>query len=157
MKIEKSKQEIIKIDVKTKNKLNELYKSSALTFTGVSAEDKNLNKIIDWLKERTEIANPISIHIIKRQVMNEKYKLTGRVAYPKDRTLISIKLEDIYDVNAIAISRFDVFGRWFSDIVDNNARSQKQQLREEKECSKEELSKFYYKDKNFREEEEEFE
>lgn len=89
--------------------------------------------------------------------MNEKYKLTGRVAYPKDITLISIKLEDIDNVNAIAIPRFNVFGRWFSDIVDGNARSQKRQLKEQKEYSKEELSKFYYEDKNFREKEEEFE
>lgn len=115
------KQEIIRINVTTKDKLNELYKSSALTFIGVSEEEESLNQMVDWIKEKTEISNPISIHIIKGQVMNQNYKLTGDNAYPKDLNLISIKLEDIKDVNAIVIPRFEVGGRWFDDIVHNNA------------------------------------
>ncbi len=120
-KIEKDNQEFMKINVTTKDKLDELYKSSALTFTGVSEETESLNQMIDWIKEKSEISNPISIHIIKGEVMNDNYGLTGTNAYPKDLTLISIKLEDIKNVNAIVIPRFEVGGRWFDDIVNNNA------------------------------------
>lgn len=121
IKIERNKQEITKINVTTKGQLDELYKSSALTFTGVSSEEESLNQIIGWIKEKSEVANPISIHIISGQIMNDNYGLTGNNTYPKDLTLISIKLEDIKNVNAIVIPRFEVGGRWFDDIVNNNA------------------------------------
>ena len=54
--------------------------------------------------------------------MNQNYRLTGANAYNDNLTLISIKTEDIKEVNKIAIPRFEIDGRWFDDIVDNNAR-----------------------------------
>lgn len=54
--------------------------------------------------------------------MNDNYNLTGSNAYPNNLTLISIKTDDIKNLNAIIIPRFEVGGRWFDDIVDNNAR-----------------------------------
>ena len=111
-----------KEEVTTKEKLNELYKSSALTFTGIIADDKNLNEIIEWIKKYSEISQPLPIYIIKGKVMNQNYRLTGVNAYNDNLTLISIKTEDIKEVNKIAISRLEVGGRWFDDIVDNNAR-----------------------------------
>lgn len=111
-----------KEEVTTKEKLNELYKSSALTFTGIIADDENLNKIIEWIKKYSEISQPLPIYIIKGKVMNQNYRLTGANAYNDNLTLISIKTEDIKEVNKIAIPRFEIDGRWFDDIVDNNAR-----------------------------------
>lgn len=115
-----------KNEVTTKEKLDELYASSALTFTGVTDDQESLNDIVDWIKEKSEVSDPLPIHIIKGQVMNDNYGLTGENAYSKDLTLISIKLEDIKNVNAIAIPRFEVGGRWFDDIVDNNAMREKE-------------------------------
>ena len=108
--------------VTTKEQLEELYKSSALTFTGIIADDENLNKIIEWIKKYSEISQPLPIYIIKGKVMNQNYRLTGANAYNDNLTLISIKTEDIKEVNKIAIPRFEIDGRWFDDIVDNNAR-----------------------------------
>ena len=58
--------------------------------------------------------------------MNNAYGLTGENAYKDELTILSIKLEDIENVGAIIIPRFDIGGRWFDDIVDNNARHQKE-------------------------------
>ena len=51
--------------------------------------------------------------------MNEQYGLSGSNAYPEDCTIVSVT-----DINqmAITIPRFEVGGRWFDDIVDNNTR-----------------------------------
>ncbi len=131
IKIEQDKQEIIKIEVKSREQLDELYECSALTFVGVSAEQGSLNSMIDWIKEYSEISNPLPIHIISGQVMNNNYNLTGSNAYPNDLTLISIKTDDIKNLNAIIIPRFEVGGRWFDDIVDNNARREEIQKDDE--------------------------
>lgn len=114
-----------KINVTTKDKLDELYESSALTFTGISTDDESINQMMDWLKEKSEISNPLPVHIIKGQTMNENYGLTGNNAYPNDLNLISIKLEDIKNIGAITMARFEVEGRWFDDIVNNNAMREK--------------------------------
>lgn len=114
-----------KIEVTTKEKLDELYNSSALTFTGVSAEEESIKDLIDWLKEHSEISDPLPVHIISGQTMNDNYGLTGTNAYKDDLTLISIKLENIKNVNAIIMPRFEVGGRWFDDIVNNNAMREK--------------------------------
>ena len=58
--------------------------------------------------------------------MNNAYGLTGTNAYKDELTILSIKLEDIENVGAITLPRFDIGGRWFDDIVDNNARHQKE-------------------------------
>jgi hypothetical protein len=51
--------------------------------------------------------------------MNTYYGLKGSNAYPNDLTIVSVT-----DINQIKIAwaRFGVGGRWFDDIVDNNAR-----------------------------------
>lgn len=118
-----------KIEVTTKDKLDELYSSSALTFIGVSAEEESINGLIDWLKEHSEISEPLPVHIISGKIMNDNYGLTGTNAYKEDLTLISIKLENIKNVNAIAIPRLGVGGRWFDDIVDNNAMKEKEEIK----------------------------
>lgn len=58
--------------------------------------------------------------------MNREYGLTEDNAYPSDVNIISIKLEDIKDVNKVVIPRFSIGARWFSDIVDNNRTRQNQ-------------------------------
>ena len=123
------KQEIVKIEVTTKEKLNELYNSSALTFIGVSEEEKSLSDMVKWLKEKSEISNPLPVHIIKGKVMNENCKLTGSNAYRNDLTLIAIKTENIKNIGAMAIARFEVDGKWFDDVVDNNLDREKSKVK----------------------------
>jgi len=122
-------QKIVRNEVTTKEQLDELYKCSALTFEGVWTDNKSIKWIIDWIKKYSEVSNPLPIHIITGQVMNKEYHLTGKNKYPNEYTILSIKLNDIKNVPSIALKRFDVRGRWFDDIVDNNKRREEEKTK----------------------------
>ena len=111
------------INVVTKEQLDALYNQSALTWEGLSADEENLGAVRDWLEEHGAIVyvEP-DFNIITGKFMNEQYGLSGDNAYPEDLTIVSVT-----DINqaAITLSRFEVGGRWFDDIVDNNARREK--------------------------------
>ena len=109
-----------KINVFTKEQLDELYDQSALTWEGLSADEGNLNAVENWLKKNKAIleGEEPTFHIISGELMNTTYGLTNDNAYSKDLTLISVT-----NINqmAICLPRFEVGGRWFDDIVLNNA------------------------------------
>ena len=108
------------INVTTKEQLDNLYNQSALTWEGMDTSEENLNAIKEWLNEHKAILETEpTFHIITGDFMNIQYGLSGNNAYPDDCTLVSVT--DI-DQMAITIPRFQVGGRWFDDIVDNNAR-----------------------------------
>ncbi len=117
---------INKIEVKTKDELDELYNGSAFTLEGFDTSKENIQKLIEWFNNYGGIREPLSIFITKGSVMNKEYGLTDRNAYPDDLNIASIKLEDIKEVSRVAIPRFAIGTRWFSDIVDNNKVSQNQ-------------------------------
>lgn len=105
-------------NVTTKKQLDKLYNHSALTIEGLTED--SIPDMITWLEENTVFTtdNPI-VYVTKGEVMNTEYALVGNKAYADDLTIISIF--DI-DLMRIALKRFSVGGRWFDDIVDNNAR-----------------------------------
>ena len=108
------------INVSTKEQLNALYNQSALTWEGLTSDEENLNAVKEWLNVHGAIleGKEPTFHIITGDLMNVIYELTGSNAYAEDLTIVSVT-----DINqmAIIIPRFEVGGRWFDDIVDNNA------------------------------------
>ena len=114
-----------KITVNTKAQLDELEKGSALTFIGCINTDENIQLYFDWIKKRTAVKQE-RVYIISGWVMNNAYGLTGSNAYQDDLTILSIKLEDIENVGAITLPRFEIGGRWFDDVVSNNAATQRE-------------------------------
>lgn len=106
-----------KVFITTKKELDALYNKSALTFEGTLIEYENLKFIRDWLDTNHAIIKEPIFHIIKGELMNRAYGLTGNNRYPDDLNIVSIT-----NINQakIAIPRFQVGGRWFDDIVDNN-------------------------------------
>lgn len=110
-----------KINVFTQEQLDELYNQSALTWEGLTTDEDNLEAVMDWLVNLGAIIDgkePI-FHIITGRLMNKAYGLRGKNKYPNDLTIVSVT-----NINQtkIALARFGVGGRWFDDIVDNNAR-----------------------------------
>ena len=105
-------------NVTTKKQLDNLYNHSAFTIEGLAEE--SIPDMIKWLEDNTVFTtdNPI-VYVTKGKVMNTEYNLDGNKAYMEDLTIVSIF--DI-DLLKIAVKRFSVGGRWFDDIVDNNAR-----------------------------------
>lgn len=109
------------IRVTDKATLDELYNESALTIEGLSSEPESLKEFAEWIEDHTKFKRK-RMYIIEGRVMNEHYGLTGENAYPSDNcTLVAVKLSDLENARQLVIPRFAVGGRWFDDIVDNNA------------------------------------
>ena len=112
--------------VTTKKQLDELYEDWALTLEGLSPDEKNLKELLDWVKELTPLKRE-DVYTVEGSVMNREYHLTGTNAYPeKDCTLVCIKLSAMENHRAVTYPRFQIGGRWFLDIVDNNARREEE-------------------------------
>ena len=110
------------VKVTTKKQLDELYEDWALTLEGLSPDETNLKELLDWVKELTPLKRE-DVYTVEGSVMNREYHLTGTNAYPEtDCTLVCVKLADMEHPNKVARPRFSIGGRWFLDIVDNNAR-----------------------------------
>ena len=110
-------------NVTTKEQLDALYNQSALTWEGLDSSEENLNAVLNWLGENKAIIDGVepTFHVIKGKLMNDTYGLTGDNAYHEDLNLVSVT-----NINQVPITlpRFEVGGRWFDDIVDNNIRRQ---------------------------------
>ena len=110
-----------KIQVTDRATLDELYKDSAFTIEGFAPNDENLGELAEWVKRLTAFKRE-DFYIIEGKTMNRVYHLTGNNAYPMtDCTLVCIKLSDLEKPLALTIPRFQIGGRWFDDVVDNNA------------------------------------
>lgn len=115
-----------KIIVKDRATLDDLYRDSALTIEGLSPSDETLGDFRDWIRNLTGFPSE-RFYIIDGSVMNREYRLTGSNAYPEENcTLVAVKLSDLENSNKVIIPRFHVGGRWFDDIVDNNARREEE-------------------------------
>ena len=115
------------IKVTTKAQLDELYKDWSLTIEGLAPDEESLKQLLDWVKELTPLKRE-DVYTIEGSVMNRMYGLTGTNAYPEtDSTLVCVKLADMESHMAVALPRFDIGGRWFTDIVDNNAWKESEQ------------------------------
>ena len=113
------------ISVTNDSQFEDLYEDSALTFEGLETSQENLNAVFNWLEEHTEVKTR-TVYVITGKVMNNQYGLTRDNAYPNDLNIVCIKLSDMVSPLKITIPRFDVGGRWFDDVVDNNARRESQ-------------------------------
>ena len=110
------------IKVTTKEQLDKLYKDWSLTIGGLAPDEENLKQLLDWVKELTPLKRE-DVYTITGAVMNREYHLTGTNAYPEtDCTLVCVKLADMEHPNRVTMPRFHIGGRWFTDVVDNNAR-----------------------------------
>lgn len=115
-----------KIQVTNKSGLDELYNDSALTIEGLSTEDDSLKDMIEWIKQFTAFKKE-DIYVIEGSVMNREYGLTGTNAYPETGfTLVAVKLADLEKPLALTLPRFQVGGRWFDDVVNNNLRREEE-------------------------------
>jgi hypothetical protein len=81
----------------------------------------SLGDVIVWMQKYHVNTDKAVFHVIEGGVMNTLYGLTGTNAYPTDLNIVSVT--GVEQAN-LAVPRFQVGGRWFDDIVDNNRRRQ---------------------------------
>ena len=99
---------------------DELYDNSALTLEGLDLN--SLDDYANYLDDVCVLKEGAVFHIIDGNEMNDFYCLSGKVAYPGDLHIIAIKLDDLCNPSKIVMKRFEFGGRWFDDVVNNNAR-----------------------------------
>lgn len=107
-----------KVDVTTKEQLDELYNQSAFTIEGLDISDSNLTDLKAFIEKHEAWTDKAEFWIIKGKVMNKEYHLTGTNAYPDDCNIVAVPGIDLMKM---VFPRFKIGGRWFDDIVANNA------------------------------------
>ena len=104
--------------VTTRAQLDKLYENWAFTIEGLVEEA--IPDLMNWLKNNTTFKTdkPI-VYVTTGAVMNKEYSLTGDNAYSDEVNIVSVIDIDLMEV---ALKRFQIGGRWFTDIVNNNMR-----------------------------------
>lgn len=111
------------IYTENKAQLDRLYNDSAMTFEGLNLDEQNLNALKEFVADCGAGLKPDApVYVTTGKVMNSSYSITGTNAYPDDLNIVSIMLADMENALAVAIPMRMYGGRWFDDIVDNNAR-----------------------------------
>jgi hypothetical protein len=100
--------------------LDSFYKESALTIEGL--DPNSIKSYADYLDENCGLNDNAVFYVISGAYMNSVYNLFGSNAYPDDLNIVVIRLNNLKNYSAIIMKRFEFGGRWFDDIVDNNAR-----------------------------------
>ena len=98
------------------------YDHSALTFVGVIPEEAQLYR--DYFAKYSKIDKSKPAYLYTGKMMNDHYGLTGRNAYPNDLHILTFTNDTFDNLMGIAIPRFQIGGRWFDDIVENNLSHQ---------------------------------
>ena len=111
-----NKTEIINVDSKT---LKELVKGSALTIEGLA--ESSFDEFLDWVKDIAGLKTR-RLYVTKGKLANSEWNLTGDNAYQDDLNIVSVKLDDMENWNKIVIARFQIGGRWMSDIKSSNTK-----------------------------------
>ena len=126
----------IRIDLTTKEELNRLEETSALTFVGLTYEEDiadNIARDIMGIDPAT-FDKEVKVYITSGKTMNEVYNLTGSNAYIDECSFLSIDNDAFgVDVRIWALRSKMYGGRWFDDIVYNNARREAEKKHTE-EC-----------------------
>lgn len=107
--------------VSNREELDYLYSVSALTIEGLDVS--SISDIMEILKNNTAVYRERAF-IIPGKIMNEQYGLTGTNAYKDYLPIVSFSLED-FDPMPMTFKRMEFGGRWFDDVVDNNARRER--------------------------------
>ena len=111
-----------KVTMATTEDLDYFYKDWSLTIEGLKADRKNLDAYYEIIRKYTTVKPDFKFYIVKGWQMNSKYRLTGKNAYNDNLNIVVCTLESMDEPMKLAIPRFSWGGRWFTDIVDNNAR-----------------------------------
>lgn len=107
-------------ELKSTAEFDRFYDEWSLTFLGVAREsEKDLAELL--LPFRQDASRPVEMVRFSGAQMNRHYGLTGDNRYQDTLTCYAVETANI-DAGRVAIPRFAVGGRWFTDIVDNKRR-----------------------------------
>ena len=102
--------------------------SSALTFPGMSLDKENLKAVHDWLAHVTPSRYILEICIVKGDLMNRVYRLTGENAYPEDYGFLIVANDYICSPRMLSSAIRHGGCSRFGDIVRNDLLCEKKDL-----------------------------
>lgn len=120
-----TKQKIETIHIFSAEDLEMLYNDSAFTIEGLSLD--SIPDMVKWVEGYTKLKNK-RVYVISGETMNTYCGNTGNNAYPKELNIVAIKLSDMKNPMNITLPRFQVGGRWFDDVVENNRRRESEKM-----------------------------
>lgn len=78
----------------------------------------------------TELAgtpkDDVEVYLIKGSLLNKAWSLTGDNRYPDDFNIVAISFDQLDSPGKLAIPRFSIDARWWSDILANNLKREKE-------------------------------
>ena len=105
--------------------LDLLDQTEAIVIEGL--EEGSVPYFVNWASDLAGTVNDVTeVYEVKGSVLNEAWSLTGSNRYPDDLNIVAITFEQLAYPNHLAIPRFNVGGRWWSDIKANNLRREKE-------------------------------
>lgn len=112
-------------NVTTKSEIAKL--GSAITIVGLTIGKDGSEAFAEWCDNIAKFKTDNHVgYLIKGNVMNKLYHLTGDNAYPSDLNIISFALNDFVESSKFVMARFDIDAKWLDDIVDNNVMREKE-------------------------------
>lgn len=92
----------------------------------------SIQYFVNWISDLAGTVNDeVEVYLIKGEMLNKAWSLTGDNRYPDDLNIVAVSFDEIDKPGRLAIPRFSVDARWWSDVLSNNLR--REQEKKEKE------------------------
>lgn len=105
--------------------LAHLDETEAIVEEGLTED--SIQFFVNWVSDLAGTQNNVVIvYKIKGAMLNEAWSLTGDNRYPDDLNIVAISFDQIALPGKLAIPRFNVGARWWSDILANNLRREQE-------------------------------
>ena len=92
----------------------------------------SIQYFVNWISDLAGTVNDeVEVYLIKGEMLNKAWSLTGDNRYPDDLNIVAVSFDEIDKPGKLAIPRFSVDARWWSDVLSNNLR--REQEKKEKE------------------------
>lgn len=92
----------------------------------------SIQYFVNWISDLAGTVNDeVEVYLIKGEMLNKAWSLTGDNRYPDDLNIVAVSFDEIDKPGRLAIPRFSVDARWWSDILSNNLRREEEKKERE--------------------------
>ena len=110
--------------------LAHLDKTEAIVEEGMDMA--SIQYFVNWISDLAGTVNDeVEVYLIKGEMLNKAWSLTGDNRYPDDLNIVAVSFDEIDKPGKLAIPRFSVDARWWSDVLSNNLRREKEKKEKE--------------------------
>lgn len=110
--------------------LAHLDKTEAIVEEGMDMA--SIQYFVNWISDLAGTVNDeVEVYLIKSKKLNKAWSLTGDNRYPDDLNIVAVSFDEIDKPGKLAIPRFSVDARWWSDVLSNNLRREKEKKEKE--------------------------